>query len=376
VDLDYTEEQRLLSDTLDDLLEKRYDANTRLRLLDSERGWSREMWARFADLGLLGIAVEGQDDAGIGAADLTVVMQCLGRALVLEPYFATVVLGAHLVALAGDPGQRAAILPRVAAGDLLLAFAHTEPDSRWSLTDLRTVARPSAGGGWTLTGQKIAVVGGESADRIVVSARPPDGEIGLFLVDGFVPRRDCYAFQDGIRGADLLFEDAPAEALGTPLRAAEAVETVLDVATAALCAEAVGAMEQMLELTVGYLKTRVQFGIPIGANQALQHRAADLVVALEQARSMALLARLALGHDDRAERRRTVRAAKIQVDLSARQIGQEAVQLHGGIGMTWEYPVGHFLKRTAVIARTFGDVAELLESVGTEGGLISTSGNR
>jgi alkylation response protein AidB-like acyl-CoA dehydrogenase len=376
VDLDYTEEQRLLSDTLDDLLEKRYDANTRLRLLDSERGWSREMWARFADLGLLGIAVEGQDDAGIGAADLTVVMRCLGRALVLEPFFATVVLGAHLIALAGDPGQRAAILPRVAAGDLLLAFAHTEPDSRWSLTDLRTVARPSAGGGWTLTGQKNAVVGGDSADRVVVSARTPDGEIGLFLVDGSVPRRDRYAFQDGTRGADLLFEDAPAEALGTPLSAAEAVETVLDVATAALCAEAVGAMERMLELTVGYLKTRVQFGIPIGANQALQHRAADLVVALEQARSMALLARLALGHDDRAERRRTVRAAKIQVDLSARQIGQEAVQLHGGIGMTWEYPVGHFLKRTAVIARTFGDVAELLESVGTEGGLISTSGNR
>jgi alkylation response protein AidB-like acyl-CoA dehydrogenase len=370
VEIEYTDEQRLLSDTLDDLLEKRYDPNARLRLLDSELGWSRDLWSQYADLGLLGLPFDPQyGGAGMGVAELAVVMECFGRALVLEPYLATVVLGGQLVARAGSAEQRAAILPRVTTGDLQLAFAHAETGSRWSLTDVSTLAEPAAEG-WTLTGAKIAVAGGDVADKVVVSARTPDGEIGLFLVDGSALHRATYAFQDGLRGADLFLSDAPAEALGTTLDAAVAIESVVDVATAALCAEAVGAMERMLWLTVGYLKTRVQFGRPIGDNQALQHRAADMFVALEQARSMALLARLALAHDDLSERRRTVWAAKIQVDLSSRHIGQEAIQLHGGIGMTWEYPVGHYLKRTAVIARTFGDVDELLASVGAEGGLI------
>ncbi len=373
MELEYTDEQRLLSDTIDDLLEKQYDPNTRLRLLDREPGWSRELWARYAELGLLGLPFdEAYGGAGRGPAELAVVLESFGRALVLEPYVASVVLGAQLVARAGSPEQKAAILPRVAAGDLLLAFAHTEAAARWSSTDLGTVA-VRVDGGWTVTGQKIAVLGGDSADKVVVSAKTPDGEIGLFLVEGAALRRAPYAFQDGLRGADLLLRSAPAEPLGSTLAAADAMASVLDSAIAVLCAEAVGAMERMLWLTVEYLKTRVQFGQPLGANQALQHRAADMFVALEQARSMALLARLALGGDDVGERRRTVRAAKIQVDLSARHIGQEAVQLHGGIGMTWEYPVGHYLKRTAVIARTFGDLDELLESVGTEGGLISAS---
>jgi alkylation response protein AidB-like acyl-CoA dehydrogenase len=371
VELEYTDEQRLLSDTLDELLEKHYEPNARLRLLDSDAGWSRELWARYAELGLLGLPFdEAYGGAGMGPAELSVVMECFGRALVLEPYLATVVLGAQLVARAGSPEQKSAILPRVAAGDLLLAFAHTESGARWSSTDIATVAAP-ADGGWTLTGQKIAVLGADSADRIVVTAKTPSGEIGLFLVDGAGARRAPYAFQDGLRGADVLLQATPAEALGTTLAGADALESVLDIATAVVCAEAVGAMERMLWLTVEYLKTRVQFGQPISTNQALQHRAADMFVALEQARSMALLARLALAGDDVAERRRTVRAAKIQVDLSSRHIGQEAVQLHGGIGMTWEYPVGHYLKRAAVIARTFGSVDDLLESVGAEGGLIS-----
>jgi alkylation response protein AidB-like acyl-CoA dehydrogenase len=308
----------------------------------------------------------------MSAAELAVVMECFGRALVLEPYLPTVVLGASLVARVGSPEQRAAILPGVAAGDTLLAFAHTEADSRWSLTDLGTRAQPAAGH-WTLTGEKIAVAGADSADEIVVSARRPDGEIGLFLVDAAEVQRTGYVMQDGTRGADLVLAGTAAQPLGSPDEAGDAIESVVDLATAALCAEAVGAMERMLWLTVDYLKTRVQFGSPLAGFQALQHRAADMFVALEQARSMALLARLALTADDPGERRRTVRAAKIEVDLSARHIAHEAVQLHGGIGMTWEYPVGHYLKRTAVIARTIGDPAELLESVGTEGGLIAPS---
>lgn len=372
MDLDLTDEQRLLGDTVNGLLEKRYDANTRLQLLSSADGWSRDMWHRYAELGLLGLTFEEQyGGAGMGAGELSVVLESFGRALVLEPFLATVVLGGGLVAAAGSAEQKAELLPGVAAGETLLAFAYTEPGMRWSLTGISTAATP-AGNGWTLSGQKSAVFGGDAADRFVVTARTPDGEVGLFLVDGAAGgvRRDAYAMQDGQRGADVLFADAPAVALGEPADALEAIESVLDVAIAALCAEAVGAMDRMLWLTVDYLKTRVQFGHPISVFQTLQHRAADMFVSLEQARSMALVARLALGADDVAQRRKTVRAAKLQIDVAARHVAQEAVQLHGGIGMTMEYPVGHYLKRTTVIAKTFADIDALTELVGADGGLL------
>ena len=372
MDLDLTAEQKLLAETVGGLLEKKYDANTRLELLRSDDGWSREMWRQYAELGLLGLTFDEQyGGAGMGVDELSVVLEAFGRALVLEPFLATVVLGGGLVAAAGTPEQKAGLLPAVAAGETLLAFAATEPGSRWSLTDIATTATPD-GDGWTLSGEKIAVLGGDSADRVVVTARTPDDTVGLFLVDATGPgvRRDAYAMQDGLRGADVLLTDAPASALGDPAEALAAIESVLDVATAGLCAEAVGAMDRMLWLTVDYLKTRVQFGQPIAVFQTLQHRAADMYVSLEQARSMAHLARLALADDDVQQRRTMVRAAKIQVDVAARHVGQEAVQLHGGIGMTIEYPVGHYLKRTSVIARTFADVDALTELVGAAGGLV------
>lgn len=371
MELDLSDEQQMLADTVDRLLDKRYDANTRLALLSSETGWSRDVWRQYAELGLLGLPFDEQyGGAGMGVDELAVVMESFGRALVLEPYLATVVLGGQLVAAAGTPEQKAAILPGVAAGETLLGFAHAESGSRWSLTDLSTIAT-SAGAGWTLRGQKIAVLGGDSANQLIVTARVPDVGIGLFLVDStdVGVRRDSYSMQDGLRGADVLLSDAAARPLGTPADALDHMQAVLDGATAVLCAEAVGAMDRMLWLTVDYLKTRVQFGQPIAVFQALQHRASDMYVALEQARSMALLARLALSADDAAERRRSVQAAKIQIDISARQIGQEAIQLHGGIGMTMEYPVGHYVKRTAVIAKTFADTDQLLEAVGAGGGL-------
>jgi alkylation response protein AidB-like acyl-CoA dehydrogenase len=372
MDIDLTDEQKLLGDTVNGLLEKRYDANVRLELLRSEDGWSRDMWRQYAELGLLGLTFDEQyGGAGMGVDELSVVMESFGRALVLEPFLATVVLGGGLVAATGSPEQKAAILPGVAAGETLLAFACTEPGSRWSLTEIEAAARPD-GDGWIVSGEKIAVIGGDSADQLVVTAKTADGALGLFLVDATASgvHRDAYAMQDGLRGADVVFDDAPAAALGEPGDALGAIEGVLDVATAALCAEAVGAMERMLWFTVDYLKTRVQFGQPIAVFQTLQHRAANMYVSLEQARSMALLARLALGADDIDERRRGVRAAKVQIDLSARHIGQEAVQLHGGIAMTMEYPVGHYLKRTTVIAKTFADTDLLLAQVGTGEGLV------
>jgi alkylation response protein AidB-like acyl-CoA dehydrogenase len=372
MDLELSAEQKLLADTLAGLLEKKYGPNTRLRLLESDDGWSRDMWRQYAELGLLGLTFEERyGGAGMGAAELAVVMECFGRALILEPFLATVVLGGGLVAAAGSPEQQAALLPGVAAGATLLAFAYTEAGSRWSLTDVACTAAPGAGG-WTLSGTKIAVPGGDCADHLVVTARTPDGEIGLFLVDAAAAgvTRDRYPMQDGLRGADVVLTNVPAALLGDPGGAQATVEAVLDAATAALCAEAVGAMDRMLWLTVDYLKTRVQFGQPIAVFQALQHRAADMYVSLEQARSMALVARLAMKGDDAVQRRTLVRAAKLQIDLAARHVGQEAVQLHGGIGMTMEYPVGHYLKRTTVIAKTFADDDTLTELVGAAGGLV------
>lgn len=368
MDFDLTAEQKMLSDTVDELLEKRYDANTRLKLLDSDLGWSREMWKQYAELGLLGLTIDEQyGGAGMGAPELAIVMESFGKALVLEPFFATVVLGAALVDACAPAEVKSEVLPKVAAGELLLAFAATEPRSRWSLTDIETTATRS-GDSWTLSGEKIAVAGGDSADKLVVTARTGDG-IGLFLVDAADVRREAYPMNDGLRGADVLLADTPAALLSTD--ALDAISGVIDTATAALCAEAVGAMSRELAMTVDYLKTRVQFGQPISVFQALQFRAADMYVSLEQARSMALLARLSLEGDDIAERRRAVRAAKIQIDQAAQHVGQEAVQLHGGIGMTMEYPVGHYLKRTTVIAKTFADTAELVELVGADGGLIN-----
>jgi alkylation response protein AidB-like acyl-CoA dehydrogenase len=374
MDLDPNDEQTMLAQTVDGLLEKRYDANARLQLLESSAlGWSRELWQQYAELGLLGLTFDEQyGGAGMGPSELAVVMESFGRALVLEPFLATVVLGASLVAAAGSPEQKQAVLPGVADGSSLLAFAYTEAGSRWSLTDITTSATPS-GSSWTVTGEKVAVLAGDVANQIIVSAATPEGTVGLFLVAGDAAglRRDPYAMQDGLRGADLLLQDVPAVALGEPADAVATMGSVLDVAMAMLCAEAVGAMDRMLWMTVDYLKTREQFGAPIAVFQALQHRAANMYVSLEQARSMALAARLALLDDDVEERRRAVRAAKLQIDLSARHIGQEAIQLHGGIGMTMEYPVGHYLKRTTAIAKTFADTDLLTQLVGAGAGLVT-----
>ena len=371
MELDLTDEQKMLGDAVRSLLEKRYDANSRLARLESSETVDRDMWKQYAELGLLGLTFDEQyGGAGMGVGELSVVMEAFGRALVLEPFVATVVLGGGLVAAAGSPEQKAAILPGVADGSILLAFAGAEAGSRWSLTDIQTQAAP-AGDGWTLSGEKIAVIGGDCADQFVVSARTPDGVVGLFLVDAAGVSRDSYRQQDGLGAADVLFAETRATALGSPADALGHLESVVDVATAALCFEAVGAMDRMLWITVDYLKTRVQFGQPISVFQALQFRAADMYVSLEQARSMAMVARLALATDDVAERRRTVQAAKIQVDTSSRHVGQEAIQLHGGIGMTMEYPVGHYVKRTAVIAKTLADADTLVELVGTGGGLVT-----
>ncbi|WP_033295665.1 acyl-CoA dehydrogenase family protein [Amycolatopsis jejuensis] len=365
MELGLTDEQKLLATTVDTLLRKRYDPETRHALLGSPGGWSREMWQRYAELGLLGLGVdERYGGAGTGLTEIAVVMETFGRHLVLEPFLPTVVRAGQLVAAAGSAAQKELLLPRITRGELLMAWAHTERATR-------PVARAvPAADGWRLSGEKIAVTGGDSAEVLVVTAHRPDGKPGLFLVDAAATRQQPYRMHDGHRGADIRLDDTVATALGTGTDVTEVIETVLDATMVALCAEAVGAMDRMLELTVGYLKSRAQFGHPIGTFQVLRHRAADMYLSLEQARSMALLARLAADGPSDARRRAAVRAAKIQVDLSARHIGHEAVQLHGGIGMTDEYPVCHYFKRTTVIARLAGDLDALVTGLGEQGGLI------
>lgn len=378
MDFDLNDEQRLLKDSVDRLLADRYGFEDRRRYAREPDGWSREMWRQFAELGLLGLPFSEQEGGfGGGAVETAIVMEAFGGALVLEPFFTTVVQCGALLRHLADDGQLAEIVPAVAAGDMLLAFAQVERQSRYSLNDVTTRAEPD-GGAWRITGEKSLVLHGDSADRFLVTARTA-GEhrerhgIGLFLVDAAGPgvTRRGYPTQDGLRAAEVSFDAAPARALGDPGEALPAIERAHDEALAALCSEAVGVMQAMHALTVDYMKTRTQFGRPIGDNQALQHRAVDMYVSLELARSMAMFGTMMCTDEDPVERQRALHATKVQIGRSGRHVGQEAVQLHGGIGVTLEYAVGHHFKRMTMIERGFGDTDSHLAALARLGGLIA-----
>ncbi|SET59207.1 acyl-CoA dehydrogenase family protein [Oceanicella actignis] len=376
MDFDLNEEQRLLKESVDRLLLDRYDFEARKRHMSGPEGWSPEIWESFAELGLLALPFSEEDGGfGGGGAEAMLVMESFGRALVVEPYFATVILGGGLMARAASAEQRARVLPGVIEGRTRLAFAHSERQSRYDLADVRATAVRD-GEGWKLNGDKTLVLHGDCAQQLIVSARvaggPRDeGGVGLFLVAADAPglSRRGYATQDGMRAAEVALRDVRAEALGDPEGAMPIIRQVADEAVAALCAEAVGAMERAHELTIEYLKTRQQFGVHIGAFQALQHRGAEMFVALEQARSMAMLAAMMSRDPDPVERSRAVSGAKVQVDRSGRFIGQSAIQLHGGVGMTMEYAVGHYFKRLSMIEKTFGDIDHHLRLVSEAGGM-------
>jgi len=314
---------------------------------------------------VLGIGIR-EDDGGLGgdAFDTMVVMEALGRALVVEPYLSTVVLGAGIVSDAGDDAQRAAWLPAIAAGEKLLAFAHVEAAARYEASYVETRAARAVKG-WKLDGAKAVVLNGDSADALIVSARTRgnasdrDG-ISLFLVDpkarGVSLR--AYPTQDAGRAAEVRLEGVEIGddmRLGAEGAALAVIERALDRANAALCAEAIGIVEALNEATLEYLKTRKQFGQPIGRFQALQHRMAEMTIKAVEARSMAILAASAMSGTDANERARRVASAKAFVGQAARFVGQQAIQLHGAIGMTDELVVSHWFKRLAMIDMTFGD---------------------
>ncbi|HUD60670.1 MAG TPA: acyl-CoA dehydrogenase family protein [Acetobacteraceae bacterium] len=380
MDFDLTDEQRLLKDSVDRLIADQYQFEQRKKYLAQPDGWSREAWQQFAELGLLGLPFAEQFGGfGGGPVETMIVMEAFGRGLVLEPYFATVILGGGLLRHAATQAQQQALIPEVAQGKLKLAFAHVERQSRYDLADVATTARRD-GAAWVLDGAKSVVLHGDCADRLLVTARTAGDRrdragIGLFLVDpsaSGVTRRG-YPTQDGLRAAELTLSGVCVSAgdiLGDPGAALPVIEHVADEAIAALCAEAVGTMQVMHETTLEYLKTRQQFGRPIGQFQVLQHRSVDMLVALEQARSMAMFAAVMAAEENATERRRAMAAAKVQIGRSGKHIGQEAIQLHGGIGMTMEYKVGHYFKRMTMIDMLFGDADSHLATLARLGGLF------
>jgi pimeloyl-CoA dehydrogenase small subunit len=377
MDFDLTDEQRLLKDSVDRLIADRYDFEARKKSAREPDGFSAEAWAQYAELGLLGLPfTEAQGGFGGGPVETMLVMEAFGRGLILEPYLATVVLGGGLLRRAASEVQQAALIPGIVDGTLKLAFAHVERHSRYDLADVATTATRD-GDGWVLNGAKSVVLHGDCADRLIVTARTAGaqrdrGGVGLFLVDARAEgvARRAYPTQDGLRAAEVTLAHARAEALGDPAGAIPIAEHVVDEAIAALCAEAVGTMAAMQELTVEYLKTRKQFGRAIGEFQVLQHRAVDMLVAVEQARSMATFAGMMATEPNPLERARAMSAAKVQIGRSGKLVGQEAIQLHGGIGMTQEYKVGHYFKRMTMIDMLFGDADTHLSRLAALGGLF------
>jgi pimeloyl-CoA dehydrogenase small subunit len=374
MDFHFSEEQNQFRDSLERYLRKDYGFERRREIAASADGCSREVWQQLAEMGALALTLpEAHGGFGGGAFDTLLVMEALGRANVVEPYLSTVVLGAGLIAAAGSAAQQAELLPAVAGGECRLALAHAEPGSRYELDAVSTSAQPTAGG-YVLDGRKAQVLHGAAANRLLVSARTRGGTrdadgVSLFLVEADAPGLELFSYptQDGQRAANLTLKNVRVtqDALvGAEHGALPLIEAAQDRAIAALCAEAVGNMAALIEATVAYLKTRKQFGVPIGSFQALQHRAVDMYLHAEQARSMAYLAAARVDGADVEARRHAVSAAKVLVSQSARFVGQQAVQLHGGIGVTEELAVSHYFKRLTMITLAFGDIDHHLDRFG------------
>ncbi|MFZ2155121.1 MAG: pimeloyl-CoA dehydrogenase small subunit [Bradyrhizobium sp.] len=380
MDFDLSEEQRLLKESVDGLLNDSYDFDARKKYRAEKGGWSKAVWSKLAEQGLLGLPFPEADGGfGAGAVETMIVMEALGKAMVLEPYLPTVVIAGGFLRHGGSAAQKAAHIPGIIDGSKTFGFAQLEKNSRYDLSDVAATAKKK-GDGWVIDGEKFVVINGENADTFVVTARTRGGQrdkagIGVFLVPATARgiAKKGYPTQDGLHAADITFtgvEVGADAAIGDPENGLALIERVVDEARTALCAEAVGAMDESLKTTVEYLKTRKQFGVAIGSFQTLQHRAADMFVAVEQARSMSMFATMAADFDDARERATAVAAAKVQIGKSAKFVGQQSIQLHGGIGMTQEAKIGHYFKRLTMIENTFGDTEYHLRRVSDGGGLV------
>ncbi|NMW31975.1 pimeloyl-CoA dehydrogenase small subunit [Altererythrobacter sp. RZ02] len=365
MDFNFTDEQSMVRDSLTRLVRETYDYETRNGVIASESGWRPEIWAQLAELGLLGMPFSEEDGGfGGGAIDSMIVMEEFGKGLVVEPYVPTVVCAGGFLKHAGTAAQKEEHIGGIVDGSQIFAFAYAEPRGRYDFADLETTAKKS-GDSYVLNGHKAVVIGAPWATHLVVTARTSGGQrdkggISVFIVDksadGVVTRD--YPTVDGRRASEVYFENVsvPADALigeedgGLPL-----IELVTDEAIAAQCAEVCGAMKVAHALTIDYAKQRKQFGVPIASFQVLQHRMVDMFTEYEQSVSMTYLATLRLGDDENA-RKQAVSAAKVRIGQAAHLIGQEAIQIHGGMGMTDEMAIGHYFKRLTIFDSEFGNV--------------------
>ena len=373
MNFELTEEQQMLQDSLRRFLANEYTFEKRREIIESGQGTDAGIWQALAEMGLLAFTFpEEYDGLGGSGIDTMLVMESFGRALVTEPYLATVVLAGGLVRDAGSDAQKQAILPAIASGEKLMALATYEHGARYSLAHINTQARQD-GSGYVLNGTKTAVIHGGQASQLIVSARTSgnghsENGITLFLVDtgaSGVSITD-FATHDGFRTAEINLNDVQVTAdalIGEADQGCPALEKAIDQGIAALCAEAVGAMDAMMEATLEYTQTRQQFGTPISRFQALQHSMADMFIQAQQGRSMAILAADSADSDDRNARREAISQAKLLTNQCARDVGQSGVQLHGGMGVTDEMWAAHLFKRLTMINLLFGDADYHLDKV-------------
>jgi alkylation response protein AidB-like acyl-CoA dehydrogenase len=365
VDFRYTEEQLALKDTLQRFVARDYGFEHRRALSGSPLGYSADAWRRYAELGLLALPFpEAFGGLGAGGIDVMVVMESVGQGLLLEPYLSTVILCGGLIRDAASEAMKSALLPAIAAGRVQIALAAYEAAGRYDLAHVACRAEPDAGG-WRLSGRKSVVLDAPSADYLLVSARTGGNVaeaqgISLFLVprDAAQLTLSAYPTQSGGRAADVELREVQVgsdSVIGMPGQALGIIERAVDVGAAALCGEALGIVAALNVATLNYLKTRKQFGVPIGNFQALQHRMAEMFIAAEQLRSMAIIAAMHADSRDAAERRRAVSGAKAYVGRAARFVGQQAVQLHGAMGMVDGIIVSHYFKRLTMIDMSLGD---------------------
>ena len=365
MDFSFTEEQTLLRNSIRKFVDGRYTFDDRLKVVKSDKGMSDENWRMMAELGLFAVPFP-TDIGGLGGTpvDTMIVMEELGRGLVVEPYLQTVVQCGGFLRHAGTEEQIQSLIPQIIEGSLKMAFAYAEPQGRFNLADLTTRAE-RVGDDFTLNGAKSVVIGAPWADKLIISARTAGNQrdndgVSLFIVDKSADGlsiRD-YPTVDGLRASEVTLENVVVNKgaiIGELDNALPLIEQVADESIAALCAEAIGEMKVLNDATVDYCKTREQFGQPIGKFQVLQHRMVDMFMEYEQSVSLAYMLNMKL-EDHEAERRKAASAAKVQIGKAARFIGQNAIQLHGGMGMTDELSVGHYFKRLTMIDTLFGNV--------------------
>jgi len=365
MDFELSEEQNLLKDSVDRFVKENYSPEARIKLSETDLGFSQGHWKQMAELGWLGMPF-AEEVGGFGgsAVDTMVMMESIGRGLVLEPFLATVILGGGLVAAAGNEEQIESIIPAVIEGNMMLAFGYAEAQSRFNLNDVETSASKS-GEGYVLNGHKAVVYHGGCADKVIISARTSGNSrdvegISLFIVDKDASGLEIRSYRtvDGQQAADITLSNVTVGAnalLGTEGGASPVIEKVVDKAIGALCAEAVGAMAAANEITNEYIKERKQFGVAIGKFQVLQHRMVDMYMEAEQSKSMADMVAMKLDLGYEVETKKAVSATKAQIGKAAKFVGQQSVQLHGGMGMTDEYSIGHYFKRLSTIEMLFGN---------------------